>query len=282
MSCTCLKPSIILLKNPCKPKSQSHVPHRSANQSMDPNTITLTTQHLVFALLLLVFCIISPSASSNSTTDQLSLIHFKSSITADPHRILDSWTPNNSFCNWTGIVCGPAHGHQQRVVALRLPGLSLSGNLSPHIANVSFLRYLDLQNNTLNGRIPSSLSSCSELLYLDLSRNAFEGLIPPELSSLQKLQVLTLERNRLTGPIPSSFGNLSSLDNLILLRNNLNGSIPAELGRLKRLRNLQVSSNRLTGEIPPPLFNLSSLKELKSNKQHADGSSPIRSLLQTA
>ncbi|KAL5991719.1 hypothetical protein ACLOJK_012630 [Asimina triloba] len=290
--------------NPPKPRQTSLQQHLDYihlkpyhKPSMEPNTETLTTQHLLFALLLL-FCIISPSSSSNSTTDQLSLLHFKSSLTADPHRILDSWTPNASFCDWTGIVCGPAHGHQQRVVALRLPGLGLSGNLSPHIANLSFLRDLDLRHNSLQGQlptefgnlsqlrnlslpwnrlsgsIPSSLSSCSELRQLDLSDNLFQGLIPPELGRLQQLEILILARSRLTGPIPWSFGNLSSLTNLILMENQLNGSIPAELGRLKRLVNVQLSSNRLTGDIPPPLFNLSSLLELKVTNNRLTGRLP--------
>ncbi|XP_058109440.1 LRR receptor-like serine/threonine-protein kinase EFR [Magnolia sinica] len=259
---------------------------------MDPKTKTITTPYL---LLTLLFCLLHPSTASNTTTDQLSLLQFKSSITTDPERILDSWTTNTTFCNWTGITCGSA---DQRVIALTLPNLRLSGTLSPHIANLSFLRTLNLQKNTfqgplprefgnlfqlqdlllawnrLNGRIPSSLSSCSKLQQLDLSDNEFEGLIPSELSSLAELQILILAKNQLTGHIPSSFGNLSSLNNLILQRNQLNGSIPAELGRLQKLVNIQFSSNNLTGEIPSSIFNISSLTHFQVTNNQLMGSLP--------
>ncbi|KAL5991715.1 hypothetical protein ACLOJK_012625 [Asimina triloba] len=271
--------------------------HSAIHPPMDLHIKTPTTQNLLLSLLLflLFLSLLPPSASLNSTTDNLSLLHFKSSITADPFQVLDSWTPNTTFCNWTGIACGPAHG---RVVSITLPNLLLSGTLSPHIANLSFLRDLDLTNNTFQGQlptefgnlsrlenlwlpwngftgtIPSSLSACSELLYLDLSDNRLEGPMPPEFGALQKLQILNLATNRLTGPIPSSFGNMSSLDNLILLENNLNGSIPEELGRLQLLLNLQFSSNSLTGEIPPSFFNLSSLMEFKVANNRLTGTLP--------
>ncbi|OVA17803.1 Protein kinase domain [Macleaya cordata] len=216
----------------------------------------------------------------NNSTDRDALLSFKSSITDDPNGILNTWSLNTSFCNWNGVLCNPK---KLRVTGLALGNLSLSGTISPHLTNLSFLRVLDLQNNSfsgslpreigrlfrletlivasnsIHGTIPSSLRYCFKLRVIDLSENRIEGTIPPELGELSKLEDLSFAKNNLTGTIPSSLGNISSLNNLILMSNNLHGLIPPELGRLHLLLQLHLADNNITGQIPTSLYNISSL-----------------------
>ncbi|PON42476.1 LOW QUALITY PROTEIN: GPCR kinase [Trema orientale] len=237
---------------------------------------------------------ITASALSNET-DRFALLKFKQSISNDPHGVLSSWNDSNiNFCNWHGIACSRRH---QRVTSLSLPDYNLRGTISPYIGNLSFIRVIDIQNNSfygeippqvgrlfrlqdlrlsinmLEGRIPVDLSYCS-LTILILALNKLSGVIPLELGSLVKLSVLHLGANKLTGGIPPSLGNISSLSQIHLARNNLVGSIPHELGRLKSLIHLSLWSNFLNGTIPPSLYNISSLSHFVITENQFHGTLP--------
>ncbi|XP_030518727.2 probable LRR receptor-like serine/threonine-protein kinase At3g47570 [Rhodamnia argentea] len=201
-------------------------------------------------------------------------------MTADPFGVLDSWNHSIDFCQWYGVTCGQRH---RRVTVLDLSSRGLSGPISPHIGNLSFLRKLQLQNNSLHheipqqvgqlrrlrilqlnnnslvGEIPTNISGCSDLIALWLGINQLTGEIPGELGSFPKLWHFDLFGNNLTGGVPSSIGNLSSLETIQLTQNNLGGSIPQALGHLANLQLMAFEGNRLSGTIPSSLFNLSSL-----------------------
>ncbi|XP_057971000.1 probable LRR receptor-like serine/threonine-protein kinase At3g47570 [Malania oleifera] len=231
----------------------------------------------------------------DNSTDQDALLSFKSHVTKDPSGVLDGWNPNTSFCTWPGVLFNP---NKNRVTGLSLRNLSLTGTISPHITNLSFLRSLDLQNNSfhgaipidigrlfrleslilasnhIDGSIPLSLSYCLRLRVVDLSKNRLKGAIPSELGNLSKLQDLRFRSNNLTGSIPFSLGNLSYLNNLILISNNLQGPIPSELGQLTRLQRLKLADNDLSGVIPASLFNMSSLIFFTLAKNRISGRLP--------
>lgn len=220
------------------------------------------------------------AAAAGNETDQLALLHFKAKITNDPFGVLQLWNSSTHFCQWQGITCGRRH---QRVVKLELFSLKLEGSISPRIANLSFLRVLDLKNNSLSkeipseighlrrletlilsnnsigGRIPSNISACSNLISFNIGYNQVAGEIPSSLGSLLQLQVFAANRNNLSGTIPSSFGNLSSLERLDLNGNGIGGRIPFTLGRLKNLKYFLLTVNKFSGEIPSSIFNLSSI-----------------------
>ncbi|KAK3419715.1 hypothetical protein EUGRSUZ_G00395 [Eucalyptus grandis] len=215
-------------------------------------------------------------------TDKLALLAFKATITMDPFGVLNSWNHTTDHCRWHGVMCDRLH---RRVTGLDLQALKLSGSISPHIGNLSFLRVLMLFNNsfhheipqqvshlhslhvlrlsfnTLEGEIPRNLSSCAHLTWLGLADNQLVGEIPIEFGSLVKLQILALGMNHLTGSIPLFIGNMSLLERLGLSLNELGGKIPQALGKLTKLKGLQLDSNWLSGTIPPPIFNLSSIKD---------------------
>ncbi|KAF7836108.1 putative LRR receptor-like serine/threonine-protein kinase [Senna tora] len=237
----------------------------------------------------------SPKLLGNET-DHLALLKFKESISHhDPFHILASWNDSTHFCNWHGITCSPKH---QRVQSLILEGHRLHGFLSPHIANLSFLRVLNLTNNnfygeipqdlghlfrlqtlslshnTLAGEIPVNITSCSQLRYLDFSDNHLIGRIPKEIGTLHKLEILLLNKNNLSGHIPYSMWNLSSLSLIALSFNNLEGSIPEEIGLLKNLTKLGLGVNKFFGTLPSSLYNLSFLQILSISSNHFIGTLP--------
>ena len=220
------------------------------------------------------------AATLSITTDTEALISFKSQLRNDTLNHLSSWNQNSSPCNWTGVQCDRLG---QRVTALELSGLGLSGHLSPYIGNLSSLQFLQLQNNQLiglipdqignlfslrvlnmsfnmlEGKLPSNITHLNELQILDLSSNKIVSKIPEGISSLKKLQALKLGRNSLYGAIPASLGNISSLKNISFGTNFLSGSIPSDLGRLHDLIELDIILNNLNGTVPPVIYNLSSL-----------------------
>ncbi|XP_062076806.1 putative receptor-like protein kinase At3g47110 [Humulus lupulus] len=254
---------------------------------------------LALMMILLFIATGDPSVASahrSSETDKQALLEIKSQITEDPLQVTSSWNESLHFCQWQGVSCDPRH--RERVIELNLRSLSLNGFLSPFIGNLSFLRSIDIFNNSFQGevpyqigslfrlqhvifrknffrgRIPTSLSNCSHLRILDLGYNQFSGNIPSEISSLSNLVQLTLVENKLAGNIPLVLGNLSSLKELNISGNNLDGNIPASLGRLKSLIHLRISKNKLSGMIPQSIYNLSYLESFLVSRNRLHGFFP--------
>ncbi|CAL1363812.1 unnamed protein product [Linum trigynum] len=230
----------------------------------------------------------------SNETDRMALLEFKSMISGDPLGVLSSWNDSTHFCQWYGVSCSKRHFG--RVKVLDLSSERLSGSISPHVGNLSFLTKLVLLNNSLNGgitseigrlrrlqelnlsdnslegEIPSNISGCSALTIFDVSRNKLVGQLPWELGSLSKLQFFAGSDNNLTGSIPHSIGNLSSLVDFYAPNNHLSGRIPDSLGQLKSVLSLTLMFNNLHGEIPASIFNLSALLTLSFgfNKLHGN------------
>ncbi|KAM4104281.1 hypothetical protein ACJW30_06G145500 [Castanea mollissima] len=240
---------------------------QQTNLCASSSSINLHVILLFSTCLLCLMTTITATAPTNET-DHLALLKFKESVPQDPFNILSSWNDSMNFCNWHGITCGRRH---QRVTALNLEGYKLRGSISSYIGNLTFLRFIKLQNNsfygeipqevghlfrlqnlslnnnTLEGEIPSSLSNCSNLRLINLYVNKLNGKIPAEIGSLMKLEGLSLSINNLTGGIPPSFGNLSSLKYFGAAYNNLVGNIPNVVGQLKGLRRVAIGDNKLSG-----------------------------------
>ncbi|KAL5570535.1 hypothetical protein UlMin_027110 [Ulmus minor] len=252
------------------------------------------------AILLVLFSfklqLFSINANALEThTDRLALLHFKESITTDPQGTMSSWSDSISFCNWTGVTCGRRH---QRVTALILEGHFLKGSISPHIGNLTFLRFFNLNNNsfsgeippqvgrlfrlqhlilsnnTLGGSIPVSLMNCSDLRTIELSGNKLSGDIPIAIGTVLKLDTFRVSKNNLMGRIPTSIGNLSSLKVFSVGYNNLEGNIPDEVGHLSRLTFFSAVGNKISGTIPSSFYNLSSLNVISLADNQLNGTLP--------
>lgn len=100
---------------------------------------------------------------------------------------------------WRGVTCGARGQRRDRVTALELPRLNLSGTISPKIANLTFLTRLDLSKNQLHGTVPYELSLLLNLNHLGLSFNTLGGNILPSLSRCSSLRNISLGFNNLQG-----------------------------------------------------------------------------------
>ncbi|GMN23997.1 hypothetical protein TIFTF001_040522, partial [Ficus carica] len=112
---------------------------------------------LIFATKILALAVIGVGSSAASTahgndTDRLALLAIKAQITEDPLRIMSSWNDSLNFCQWQGVSCGHKH---RRVTRLNLRSLNLKGFMSVSIGNLSFLRNVDLSNNSFHGELPN-------------------------------------------------------------------------------------------------------------------------------
>ncbi|XP_047316419.1 putative receptor-like protein kinase At3g47110 [Impatiens glandulifera] len=262
---------------------------------------TLTLQKMMFWLVLqqlalILILIITTDALNNNETDHAALLAMKSKI-LDPFGggALSSWNESSHFCNWEGVLCSKRH---KRVTLIDLTSLGLSGTLSPHVGNLTFLRQLVLDNNTFHGeipneigglyrlkvlslegnsfqgRIPASLSRCSNLVEIWVGNNNLVGTIPEEFSSLSMLKRIFVYENKLTGAIPESLGNITSLEVFSAPNNLLGGTIPNNLGQLKNLIFLGLGGNQISGMIPSSLYNLSNLNVLSLPFNDLHGSLP--------
>ncbi|KAL7164765.1 hypothetical protein ACSBR2_040631 [Camellia fascicularis] len=247
------------------------------------------------SLVLIVTPLGTPSFIPTNETDHQALLAIKDLIPVDPLGALSSWNHSIHFCHWQGVTCSHQH---QRVTALNLSSLALAGSVSPHIGNLTFLRIIDLHNNSFHGNVPpeigrlfrlkyfsllnnsfqgefpTNLAHCSNLRVINVANNHLEGKIPIELSSLPNLLQLNLAKNDLTGTIPLLLGNLSTLFVLSLAHNNLVGSIPFQLALLSNLELLSLSFNNLSGMVPILLYNISSITFISVTGNLLQGSLP--------
>ena len=199
--------------------------------------------------LLLLFCyfvlFVNPSMVStlqlsnrrhphlSNASDEEALLGFLSGITYDPDQNLSTtWTPNVSFCNWTGVTCSR---RRQRVVSLNISNMGLQGIISPLLGNLSFLRNLNLSYNNFHGHIPYQLGNLFRIKRFSLHMNLFQDSIPATLVGCRSLLLLSMASNNIKGNIPKEPCILPKLQFIGLGRNNLTGTIPACLGNCSGL-----------------------------------------------
>ncbi|XWS10906.1 hypothetical protein CRYUN_Cryun38cG0038500 [Craigia yunnanensis] len=225
---------------------------------------------LMVVMLLLNFVVsLSMKSTINISTDQLALLALKSHVNSD--LLTTNWSTSISVCDWIGVTCGSRH---QRVTALNLFGMNLSGTMPPHLGNLTFLAKLRIGNNSFHGSLPTELANLRRLKSINLMNNNFNGEIPSWFCSFAKLQNLSLNGNNFMGVIPSCLCSLSKLELLSLYRNNLQGQIPGAIGNISNLRWLYLGYNQLTGFIPSSIFSISSLIHFVINNNQLVGSIP--------
>ena len=98
---------------------------------------------------------------------------------------------------------------QDRTKHIYLQGNNFTGSLPNAFLNSSFLRALDVRDNSLSGNIPLEIGSLYRLKVLMLAGNHFSGSIPNQLCQLNEIGLLDLSRNSFSGSIPSCLGNIT-------------------------------------------------------------------------
>ncbi|PWZ40709.1 putative LRR receptor-like serine/threonine-protein kinase [Zea mays] len=282
----------IKLQHPGKFRRAPLLFSHGGSMSAEPSTAELRAMHILLASLLMLLygvdrthCFLSElEHATGNETDKLALLDFKKA-TLDPNGALRSWNTTTPYCQWSGVSCSRRPNHPDRVTALYLANLGLSGPIPASLGNLSFLSNLTLSTNYFSGGLPplnrlrrlqvvdlrnnqlqSTMSDAvtnlppDNLVALDLSENFITGEVPSSLGLLfKKLFFVQLANNALTGSIPPNLKNASQLKFLNLANNNLTGSIPSELGELSSMLYLFLGGNMLSGGIPGTLFNMSSL-----------------------
>ncbi|KAE8723486.1 O-fucosyltransferase family protein isoform 1 [Hibiscus syriacus] len=206
---------------------------------------------LLYVLWIQCFVVCSSAVTvRNLSTDQNALVQFKDGI-VDPHNVLaNNWTTSTSVCKWVGVSCGVTH---ERVVALNLTCMNLTGTIPPHLGNLSFLHSLDLGINNFHGHLPKELGQLNRLRLLRLSFNGLNGEIPSWIGNLHRVKILKMRSNKFTGTIPQTLVNMFNLEILNLGFNQLFGQIPSSIFRMTSLKEIWVDHNSLSGSLPEDL-----------------------------
>ncbi|KAL2967334.1 hypothetical protein AAZX31_16G170000 [Glycine max] len=227
-------------------------------------------------------------------SERETLMKFKNNL-IDPSNRLWSWNHNNTnCCHWYGVLC---HSVTSHVLQLHLNSShspfnddhdwesyrrwSFGGEISPCLADLKHLNYLDLSGNIFFGAgmsIPSFLGTMTSLTHLDLALTGFMGKIPPQIGNLSKLRYLDLSFNDLLGEgmaISSFLCAMSSLTHLDLSDTGIHGKIPPQIGNLSNLVYLDLSSVVANGTVPSQIGNLSKLRylDLSGNEFLGEGMS---------
>ncbi|KAK6938033.1 Leucine-rich repeat-containing N-terminal, plant-type [Dillenia turbinata] len=244
---------------------------------------------------LFLLCFLSHLLPTKSDQLQI-LLDLKSALNNSKTNVFDSWTPDNSPCDFTGITC---NGNGS-VTGIELSNSYLSGNVPfGSVCLLPLLEKLSLGSNSLSGFVSDDLKLCVKLQYLDLGCNDFSGPVP-DLSPLTELKFLYLNKSGFSGPFPwDSLSNMTGLvalsvgDNpfdlspfpeqvLDLLRLNwlymsncsIGGRIPPGIGNLTELMNLELSRNYISGQIPQEISKLTKLWQLELYFNNLTGKIP--------
>ncbi|BFG24879.1 hypothetical protein CerSpe_111520 [Prunus speciosa] len=159
---------------------------------------------------------------------------------------------------------------------LNLDGNSISSTIPKWLYSLSHLQSLFLSHNSFHGEISSSLGNLTSIVNLDLNSNKVAGNIPNSLGNLCKLTTLDMSNNNLNGSVSEIFESFSrcssgQIESLSLSGNNLSGHLTDKLDHFEKLRVLDLASNSISGPLPPSFGNLSCLEFLRIDDNNLTG-----------
>ncbi|KAJ0963817.1 hypothetical protein J5N97_028939 [Dioscorea zingiberensis] len=174
-----------------------------------------------------------------------------------------------SFNDFKGIRIPAFIGSLGELRYLNLSTSGFTGNVPPHLGNLSNLQSLDLSDYTYSQMISIDdttwISRLGSLEYLDLSyvSLAKDSNWLHSLNMLPSLLEIRLSGCGLSGSSLSlPYVNFTSLSTLDLSHNFISSTIPPWLFNLSRLEYLYLAHNSFQGQIPASISNLTFLKVL--------------------
>ncbi|KAK9127376.1 hypothetical protein Syun_016173 [Stephania yunnanensis] len=184
--------------------------------------------------------------------ERLALLDFKKGV-EDPSNRISSWRlENEDCCKWHGVGCNNVTGYVEELdlnnIKDTTQATELSGGISPALAQLKHLKYLDLSHNAFGGIPNQFIGSVKELRYLDLSWNYFEGRISQQLGNLSHLHHLDLSYSRFSIQELQFLSHLTSLEYLGLSGSDLSetGESLQYINRLHSLSELHLSFCKLS------------------------------------
>jgi hypothetical protein len=156
-------------------------------------------------------------------------------------------------CRWSGVECDG----NDRVVAIKLERVGLTGTLSQSLGSLLMLQNLDLQHNQLGGTLPLELSQCTRLEELHLQDNDFVGSLPGEFSAWTSLSIFHVYQNRLNGTLPRDYQSFTQMASFEVDQNELSGSLPSEYSAWRGIKSFLVQRNTALAGTLPPSYGLS-------------------------
>ncbi len=211
--------------------------------------------------------------------DSLALVAFYKSTNGNNWSTKTNWLEKNTPLKlWYGVRTEIVNG-EERVVALRLGGNKLSGELPTEIGQLNALKELMLSDNyKLGGTIPEEFYNLKELKVWKMRFTDIHGSLSPKIGNLTAIDTLDLwgapwdltkphyikkdENTLLTGEIPSEICNLKNARYIVLGRNKFTGEIPQEIGELNNLTYLDIARCKLSGKLPSSIGKLTKLETL--------------------
>ncbi|GAU34887.1 hypothetical protein TSUD_144180 [Trifolium subterraneum] len=206
----------------------------------------------------------SPTSKMDSAYSVLQA--WKSSITDDPLKILDSWVGSN-VCSYKGIFCAnPENGIASTtasasvvVVAIDLNHANLQGTFVKELSLLTDMTLLHLNSNRFSGTVPETFKDLVSLQELDLSSNQLSASFGFMGSKIKEILFLN---NQLTGCIPEGVGLFTEMEVLDVSFNSLMGHLPDTLSCLQNIEVLNLAHNQLSGELSDIICSLRSLANL--------------------
>ncbi|KAJ6988120.1 hypothetical protein NC653_021141 [Populus alba x Populus x berolinensis] len=145
---------------------------------------------------------------------------------------------------WVGVTCT-----NSRITSLKLPSMSLAGNLRDRIGGLTELRSFHFNRNQLSGFIPPVLfSSDMMLIHVRLNRNALSGEVPKNPNNLTNLKELDLSNNSFFSSESSEwFSSLPSLTTLVIENGSLQGTLTPKVFSFPNIQQVLLRNNAFNG-----------------------------------
>jgi hypothetical protein len=95
--------------------------------------------------------------------------------------------------------------------------LNVVGKIPEELQDLTYLTYLNLDQNYLTGYLPTFIGNMTYLRELYVAFNALSGVLPRELWNLKNLISLSLSMTKFVGVLPDEIQYLTELERLLCL-----------------------------------------------------------------